>query len=182
MKFTQLVAAVEHINGASFIGLDTLTEVKLKGGKSNPMQGKVTKKTVGSNIIVFTNTNSNGYEDMVQRRLVAEGKDPTSFSVGERKWGTRIPNMPLIEHFKDDVTKYYLDCIFLKSGKSTYFLEGREIAKEDIQGLEDKEEKEPDPEKPIEETAQAGLSNKVIVRTISADSILELRVDGRVFN
>jgi hypothetical protein len=43
------------------------------------MQGRVTKQTTGASVMVFTNQASNGYENMVQRRLVAEGKDPASF-------------------------------------------------------------------------------------------------------
>lgn len=176
MKYTQLVNAIEHVNGASFVGIDTLTEVKLLGGKKNQMQGKVTKKHTGATIMVFNNTNSNGYEEMVKRRLLAEGKDPESFKLGERKWGTRIPNMPIIEHFKEDIqeTKYYLDTVFLRPGKSVYFLDGKPIAKEDIEGFP--------PEKEDSEESQGGVSNKVTVRTLSADSILEIRVDGRVFN
>jgi hypothetical protein len=170
MKHTQLVAAVTNVSGASFIGLDTLTEVKLTGGKKNPMQGRVTKRMVGASVMVFTNQSSNGYANMVERRLAAEGKDPASFVLGERAWGTRVPNMPIVEHFKDGATKYYLEVIFLKPGKSVYLLDGAPVAKSDIEGLVDKEEGE-----------QGGLENKVVIRSFAADSITEIRVDGKAF-
>jgi hypothetical protein len=120
--------------------------------------------------MVFTNQNSNGYENMVQRRLVAEGKDPASFELGARAWGTRVPNMPIVEHFKDGVTKYYLEVIFLKPGKSVYLLDGAPIAASDIEGLATAEAGE-----------QGGLENKVHIRSFAADSITELRVDGKAF-
>ena len=174
MKHSQLISAIEHVNGSSFVGLDTVTEVKLTGGKKNAMQGKVTKKMTGANVQVFNNASGNGYEAAIKRRLVAEGKDPESFKLGERAWGTRVPNMPVIEHFKDGETKYYLECQFLKAGTSEYFLDGLPIAKEDIEGLP--------AEKPASEESQGGVENKVILRTFAADSISEIRVDGRVFN
>jgi len=170
MKHTTLVEAVTNVNGASFIGLDTLTEVKLTGGKKNPMQGRVTKRMTGASVMVFTNQNSNGYENMVQRRLVAEGKDPASFELSPRAWGTRVPNMPIVEHFKDGTTKYYLEVIFLKPGKSVYLLDGALIAASDIEGLATAEAGE-----------QGGLENKVHIRSFAADSITELRVDGKAF-
>jgi hypothetical protein len=171
MKHTTLVAAVTNVNGASFIGMDTLTDVKLTGGKKNPMQGRVTKRMVGASVMVFTNQASNGYENMVQRRLTAEGKDPASFEVGPRAWGTRVPNMPIVEHFKDGATKYYLEVIFLKPGKSVYLLDGALIAASDIEGL------------PAATDAgeQGGLEDKVHIRSFAADSITTLRVDGKVF-
>ena len=171
MKHTQLVAAFSEVNGASFVGIDALTEVKLKGGKGNPMQGRVTKRMVGASVMVFQNKKANGYEAMIQRRLVAEGKDPAGFVLGPRAWGTRVPDMPIIEHFKDGATTYYVEVIFLKPGKTEYRLDGAPVAKSDIIGLEEREEGE-----------QGGLDNKVVIRSFKADSITEVRVDGKVFN
>jgi len=171
MKHTQLVAAFSEVNGASFVGIDTLTEVKLKGGKANPQQGRITKRMTGASVMVFQNKKANGYEAMIQRRLTAEGKDPASFVLGPRAWGTRVPDMPIIEHFKDGVTNYYVEVIFLKPGKTEYRLDGAPIAKSDVIGLEEREEGE-----------QGGLDNKVVIRSFKADSITEVRVDGKVFN
>lgn len=170
MKHTQLVAAFQNVSGASFVGLDTLTEPKLTGGKANPMQGRITKRMTGASVMVFQNKNTNGYEAMVQRRLAAEGKDPASFVLGERAWGTRVPNMPIIEHFKDGATHYYVEVIFLKSGHTDYMLDGVPIAKQDIIGLQDKED-----------GGQGGLDNKVIIRSFAASSVTAVRVDGVVY-
>lgn len=170
MKHTQLVAALANVSGASFVGIDTLTEVKLKGGKGNPQQGRVTKRMVGASVMVFSNTKTNGYAAMIARRLSAEGKDPASFVLGERAWGTRIPNMPIVEHEKDGVVKYYLEVIFLKAGKVEYRIDGTPCSESDIIGLPEKQEGE-----------QGGLDNKVFIRTFAADSITEIRVDGKAF-
>lgn len=164
---TQLQNILANVNGASFISIDTLTEVKLKGGKSNPFQGRVTKAHVGASVMVFQNKKSNAYENMVNRRLVAEGKDPASFKLGERAWGKRIPETPFIEH--NDQT--YLEVIFLKAGKTTYLVDGLPFA-DQIQGLESNE---PD------EDSQGGLQNKVIVRSYKCSSIKRIRVDHQEF-
>jgi hypothetical protein len=171
VKNTQLELAVQSVTGMSFIGMDTLTEVTLRGGKKNPMQGRVTKRMTGATVMAFSNKNVNGYEAMIERRLVAEGKDPASFVLGERKWGVRLPEMPIITHEKDGETKFYLEVIFLTPGKTEYKLDGNPIKKADIEGLADAAEGE-----------QGGLDNKVIIRTFAADSITELRVDHKVFN
>jgi len=163
---------MSNVNGASFVGIDTVTVPTLKGGKGNPMQGKVEKHNIGSSVMVFQNKTANGYENMVHRRLIAEGRDPASFVLGERPWGKRIPNTPFIEHQKDGVVKHYLEVIFLKSGDVHYTLDGAPILEQDIIGLQ---------EKAVNEDSQGGLNNKVIIRTIGLDSITKIRIDGQEF-
>lgn len=166
MNFNLVSAAFENVNGASFVGIDTETTPVLKGGKKNPMQGNVRKIMTGASVMVFQNNKSNGYENMVNRRLAKEGKS-VEFSVGPRQWGERIDGTPFVKHVKDGVTKYYLEVIFLKSGKSSYMLNGEQIQKSDITGMEEKEEGE-----------QAGLDDKVIIRTFAMESITGIRING----
>lgn len=165
MQFSTLSDALQHVSGASFIGIDTKTAPSLTGGKKNPMQGRVTKITRGASVMVFQNKHTNAYENMVNRRLAAEGISP-DFEVGPRTWGERIPNTPFVVHKGN----HYLEVIFLKPGKSEYYLDGAPIDKSHIIGLPDKPEGE-----------QGGLENKVIIRTFAVDSIVALRVDGTVF-
>lgn len=160
MKLTTLFSAV---NGASFIGLDTKTVPVLAGGKSNPMQGRVTKVMTGASVMVFQNKNSNAYENMVQRRLVAEGKNPESFSLGKRTWGERVENTPVVIHKGQE----YLEVIFLKAGKSHYELDGQPVDEKSVIGL--KESATP---------TQGGLDNTVYIRTFAKDSITKLKIDG----
>ena len=167
MDYTTVVNAVSNVNGSSFIGLDTVTVPTLKGGKKNPHQGRVTKRVIGSSVMVFQNKNTNGYENMIRRRLLNEGKNPDSFELSERKWGTRLENLPIVKHDKDAITKHYLEVIFLKAGKVEYLLDGSPVQKDSIIGLEESAEGE-----------QGGLDNKVVIRTFEVNSIVRLRVDG----
>ena len=154
--------ALANLKGSSFIGLDTVTDVKLTGGKGNPFQGRVKKAASGHSVQLFTNKNSNGYENMVKRRLAAEGKDPEAFELSPRAWGTRIPGTAFVEHNGD----LYLEVIFLKAGETTLLLDNIPHTG-DIPGL------------PVEKDSggQGGLEDKVIVRTFKASSIKRLRFD-----
>lgn len=167
----QLQTILATVNGASFIAIDTLTNVTLKGGKSNPFQGRVTKANVGSSVMVFQNKHTNAYENMVKRRLEAEGKDPQSFELSARKWGTRIPETPFVEHNG----KLYLEVIFLKPGRVDLLVDGLPYDQKkhgDIPGL---------PEDAPSEESQAGLENKVIVRTYAVESIKRIRVNQQEY-
>lgn len=155
-----------NVNGTNFIGLDTCTVPVLKGGKKNPFQGKIKKVMTGASVMVFSNSKTNGYERTIQRRLVEEGKDPATFTVGPRVWGERLPDCPIVVH-KD---QQFLEVIFLKPGKIQYLFEGSPIDKNQIEGLEDKEESQ-----------QAGLERKVIIRTFKADSLTRIAIDGVEF-
>lgn len=171
MQHTRLVTTFSNVSGASFVGIDTLTQVKLLGGKGNPQQGRITKSMVGASVIVFQNKNINGYAAMISRRLTKEGKNPGSFVLGVRTWGVRIPDMPIVQHEKDGQVKYYLEVIFLQPGVVEYLLDGAPINEANIVGLPaDREGK------------QGGLDDKVVIRTFAADSIVEVRIDGKVFN
>lgn len=166
MKATQLLAAIKNVNGGSFVGLDTLVEVPLLGGKKNPQQGRVTKRMVGAQVMVFQNKEINAYDAMIKRRLEAEGKDPANFILSPRAWGERVPNMPIVTHNG----KTYLEVIFLKAGAVEYRLDGAPIAESEIIGLKQGAAGE-----------QGGLDNKVIIRTFAADSITEIRIDNKAF-
>jgi hypothetical protein len=166
MEASTVLAAVANVSGASFVGIDTMTVPVLKGGKGNPMQGRITKQLSGACVMVFQNKHTNGYSYMVHRRLFAEGKDPDSFVLGTRTWGTRVEGLPIVEHKGNT----YLEVIFLKAGEVEFFLDGESINRAAIIGLDDKPE-----------GVQGGLENKVVIRTFAADSVTKIRVDGKVF-
>lgn len=168
MKYEDIEALLKSFQGCTFASMDNITNVILKGGKKNELQGRVTKRTSNNQVMLFTNEKSNGYENMVKRRLESEGKDPSQFTVGSLPWGTRVKDSPFIEH----KGKYYLQVIFNKPGVSEYFLDGELIDPSQIEGLPEKKE-------PTEENGQ-GLTNEnaVIVRTFAIDSIESIRVLG----
>lgn len=146
-----------NVNGATFVTIDTLTTVLLTGGRNNLFQGRLQKQVIGSNVMVFQNKTTNGYENMVRRRLTDEGKDPNGFQLQPRKWGVRISNTPFVEH-NDNL---YLEVIFLKCGDVSYLLDGQPCDPTTIEGFSARHQ----------EAEQGGLDNKVIVRTYSVDSI-----------
>ncbi len=152
---------LKNVNDASFISIDTVTPVTLKGGKKNPFQGRVTKSVKGSNVMVFQNKTTNAYENMVNRRLAKEGK-ATSFEVGPRAWGTRIANTPFVEHNG----QLYLEVIFLSAGERQMLVDGRPYHG-NIEGLVDTEQA----------GEQGGLSDKVIIRTYNVANITSITVD-----
>jgi hypothetical protein len=53
MNVEMLKEKIATIKGSTFASLTTLTDVKLRGGKKNPMQGRVTKRVSGSNVMIF---------------------------------------------------------------------------------------------------------------------------------
>ena len=165
MKLEIAQQALAALAGGTFVGIDTITDVPLKGGKKNPQQGRITKETVGSTVMCFSNTNGSAYDAMVKRRLAAEGKDPDTFQLGERAWGTRVAGTPFVEH----KGAYYLEVIFMKAGESQYMQDGYPIAAELIEGLPEKRE----------DNGQGGLDNKVIIRTYALDSIVAMRAMGQ---
>lgn len=159
MNYSKMKQLMSSVNGATFISIDTVTEVKLTGGKQNPLQGRVTKENVGSNVMVFQNKTTNAYENMVNKRLAQEGKG--EFTVGPRSWGHRVPNTPFVEHNGNA----YLEVIFLSSGRSQYCVDGVPFHGH-IDGLPVRSEGE-----------QGGLENKVIIRTFNLDSIRSIVID-----
>lgn len=163
-KIEQILSTV---NGGTFISLDTMTTPTLLGGKKNPMQGRIRKHNTGASIMVFQNKNKHAYAAMVHRRLEKEGKNPELFKLSPRKWGTRLPNLPIVEH----KGALYLEVIFLKSGVTAYTLDGQVIDKNNIEGLKDTSNGE-----------QGGLNDKVVIRTFKVGSITRLRIAGKEYH
>jgi hypothetical protein len=158
--------ALHNLKGGTFVGMDTETVPTLKGGKKNPMQGRVRKLMTGATVMMFSNAETNAYEAMVQRRLQREGKDAKDFQLSPRAWGRRVAGTAYVEH----KGKWYVEAIFLHSGLVQYTLDGKPIDKTQIEGLEDAD---------VNPQAQGGLDNKVVLRTFALDSLVALRVNGR---
>ena len=166
----ELIEKLKEFKGAQIISIDSVTQVKLVGGQQNPMQGKVKKVTLGAQVMIFDS--SKGYKNMINRRLKKQNAEDlttialfeaiasSGFEPGPRQWGQRVDGTPFVEH----KGKLYLECIFIRPGKSTYYLGEEEIDKDDIIGLPDKTEGD-----------QGGLIDKVIIRTFAIDSLLQVR-------
>lgn len=172
MQLATVEQALQNVSGSSFVGIDTLTSVTLTGGKKNPLQGRVQKRMTGAQVMVFQNRKINGYQAMVQRRLEAEGKDPATFKLGERAWGQRLPDSPIVVHKRGEEVNFYLEVIFLRPGQVEYLVDGQPRAADEILGL---------PEVKVSADAQGGLENQVVIRSFALDSITHLRIDGQEF-
>lgn len=177
MDYATAEKAFGDISGATFVGMDTLTVVKLKGGRKNPFQGRLAKRMTGANVMVFGDVNSSAYVNMVRRRLAEEGKDPEDYQPQPLTWGQRIPGTAFIEH----LGSHYVAVIFLRSGKIEYLLDGQTI---DLTvpplGVENWLEI---PERSFNPNGQGGLSEdkRVIPRCYKLASVIEARTDGQVY-
>lgn len=158
-KDREIVSNILRINGTKIGSIDTVTNVDLKGGKSNPYRGRITKHTMGANVIFINDNNDSSYQRMVRKRLVQEGMDAANFSVGPRPWGERIQGTPLIQH-KDTM---YVQVVHLRKPTNiVYKLDGQIVI--DINTV-------PGFTANKSEGRQGGLVKKVIVRTPKISSI-----------
>lgn len=165
--------AFKDLVGNTIASITTVTPVKLTGGKKNPLQGRVTKLVETGQVMVFANKKSNGYQNMVQRRLEKEGKNPEQFKLGRRVWGKRIAGTPFVENKGNK----YLEVIYLQTPKKIqYMLDGRLVSKDTIEGL---------PKKSAQEIAgdQGGLDvgDKVIIRTYNLQNIVSVKTGGKEY-
>jgi hypothetical protein len=173
---------LDDLVGAKFVAIDTLTVLPLnktlggRGTGANPHFGRVLKRSEGCSVMVYSNTKSNAYENMVKRRLANNGQDPEKFELQARKWGERVANTCFIKHTKDGVEKTYMEVIFLRGPKKVeYLLNGKPIDKGDIMGF-----KEPT----VSPQAQGGLGgteDEVILRTFECNSIKRIRTDKKEY-
>jgi hypothetical protein len=168
MKFEDVKEIVDQVEGSGTFILDTKTVVKLKGGKKNLLQERVEKTTAGSEVVIYNKYDGNGYSDLIKAQMTNEGKDPSEFELKPRAWGTRIENTPFVEHKGN----YYIECIFNKSGKSEYLVDG-EIYEDDIEGLPEKTVN--DPTKAAIES-QGGIETKIVIRTFSVEAIEKIEL------
>jgi hypothetical protein len=163
-------ALMGDLYGATFLGIDTLINQPLTGGKKNPMQGRITKAHYNATVVCAPNHKSSIYVNKVFRHLEKLGLDPANYVPQPRKWGTRVTGFPIIEHTIAGVVKHYFEVIYLRPGTSSYFLDGAPIAKELIEGL---------PVLKASETGQGGLpeEDRVQLRTYLMDSIVQIRIN-----
>jgi hypothetical protein len=146
--------------GHSFIGLTTLTDARLK--KTGNPYGKVLKKTVLLANIGFHYSNS------LENQAKRENKN-IDFQIQPRRWGIRLQNTPLVKHNE----KHYLEYKAEKVQSVNYFLEnGTPIEKSAIEAFLPKKR---------ESSTQDELTKKVILRDVSVENIISLRIGGKVY-
>lgn len=116
-----MLLKTHDLNNPEEIILNVETLVRCTGGKKNPHLGRVTKRY---SVVVEL-----AMKNLYLKKMLEIDPD---FELGERKWGKRIENGCMIEH----KGKKYMEC-FIKEFLSdvVYYLDGVEIAKEDIIGF-----------------------------------------------
>jgi hypothetical protein len=120
-----------EVHGTSFVGFDTETVVKLTGGKSNPLQNCVTKRSTGMTGMIYSDKESSGYENKVNAELRKLGITDT-FKSGKSRWGKKIPGTPFVEHNENK----YIQIILIENKHITkYYVNGIETDKDKIEGL-----------------------------------------------
>lgn len=178
LQQAHIIALIATINGVSFANIDTETVMKLnkgRGANRNPHFENIIKRTEGIQVMLCRSGGQEGeslgspaYQNMVNRRLEAEGKTCDFESAGLAKWA-EIVDFPVFKHTDKDT--HYVQCIYLNYGTSTtYLLNGKPIDKADIQGIP----------KAKAEATQGGLSDdtKVYVRTPKIENIVGMRLLG----
>lgn len=111
-----LLSDEKAVRGCTFASFDALTEPDMNktidGNRNNPNPhyGKVRKVLTSQLGMLFSNKTGSAYERMVNRRKEKEGQ-PADFVVGERAWGTRVPNTSIVEHKGN----HYLSVIYHES-------------------------------------------------------------------
>jgi len=96
---------------------------KLKGGKKNLQQGRITKLSTAEVTL--------GGTGMYATRKVNEGEFTSSDEVHKRTWGVRVGNSSIIEHKGNEYVEFFLE----GKPKTSYFQDGLHIDKADIEGL-----------------------------------------------
>ena len=116
-----MLLQTHDLNNPSEIILNVETLVRCTGGKKNPHLNRITKRY---SVVV----------ELAMKNLYLKKVLDINplFELGNRKWGKRIENGCMIEH----KGKKYMEC-FIKESLSdhTYYLDGSEIAKDDIIGF-----------------------------------------------
>ena len=144
------------VEGCTFATLDAITM---------PKPG-LRCETVGERVIMFTNKRSSGYENMVKRRLVAAGKNPDNFVLGELPWGERVPNSPLIT-LRGIL---YLQTILLVPGVCKYYVGNNEVDPKDF-GI-----------RPRRTNQGLPPGEEVLVNTYRLENITRIALMGEVVN
>jgi len=116
-----MLLQTHDLNNPSEIILNVETLCRLRGGKKNPMLGRVTKRY---EVVVELAMKNLYLKKMLDINPL--------FELGHRKWGKRIENGCMIEH----KGKKYMEC-FIKDfiNSPIYYLDGVVIEKEDIEGF-----------------------------------------------
>ena len=138
--------------------VETRTEVVF-----NPFaKGEIVKRVRATIQVGFKYYNSLANQAKREEKEISFKKQP-------RRWGTRRPDAPLVDH----LGKVYLECMFIKVHEVAYFdLEGNEVSLKDIELFLPKKK---------ESATQDELEKKVILRDVNVANIERFAFDGKIY-
>jgi len=147
--------------GAKIVSVITETDP----GKSNKHKGICRKRSHVNGVINWH------YAKAINRQREREGKG-ADFEVQPRKWGERIAGTPLVHH----KGKYYLELKVENVYQTDYFMvrPGGELVPTTRDEIADHI-------RPSRSASNQQLTKEVILRDYKLDSIVELRMSGKVY-
>jgi len=154
----------------SFAGLVCETvPSEIKNPKTSGMGDRITKLshvTVAVGDKLNYGRIVNGRRDRLAGELGVE--PPEDYKVQERKWGMRVPNTPFVIHRG----QLYLECLITGVSQTEYKLDGVIVSKDMIA---------PYLRPKTADTSEERLGVEVIWRDYRLDSIVQVRVDGKIY-
>ena len=109
-QLSEILRNPKTYRGCNFVGFDALTDVKLKGGKKNKQQNRVSKLHEGFLAMLFSNKLRNAYCKMVNKRLKEQDANAKEFVLSALPWGVRVKDTAVIEHKGQD----YVQLIYVQ--------------------------------------------------------------------
>lgn len=149
------------IKGAKMVSIVTETVPTLKAPKSNPLNGRLVKRSYVNCVVNFNYTNS------VNNQRGREG-NLEGFEALPRTWGVRIAGTPLVEH----KGKVYLETKVEKVYNTEYVLDGSVVPPEEVYEFLA-------PRKP--EGVRQEVEKPVILRDYALKSIRVVNMDSEQF-
>lgn len=164
-----LISELRKTNGATFAQLTTETAPVLPGGKSNPYQGRITKKTI-QNVQIGTD-----YEAAVNRKAGKEGNENQgSFkSAGLREGHTWVIPRKLIDK-KGSLQLRYTKQNHM-SAEVEWFLDGKPVDVSDIKDYLPKP-------RASRKQKEFGNSEEVRPRDVKLENIRQISINGKVLD
>ncbi len=163
MELLKLKELLSRISGCTFAALDA---------DFSPAPG-FRKVITGDVVLLYRTKGVSGYENMVKRRLVDIGRDPSNFVLSDLPWGERVDDLPLIENGG----QFYLQTILVKPGKTEAFI-GTDLTgwkPVDPSAYPNVFKKDREAERAAYSQGLS-LDKAVIVRTFKLESLTELRL------
>jgi len=159
MKVQEVIEFIKGIKGATTVGIDYESPVKMKK-TGNPFADRCVTKSQSVSGMIGVN-----YENSVNRQLVREGKEP-EFEAQARTWGEHVSSAIVVS--KDGNFSIILQAVNPPQNVQ-YFMDGAPIDKSVIEDF-----------LPVRKpSAHQGTEKPVMNQTFRLDRVKSIRVKGQ---